>query len=106
MCWRIGTRAASFPLGRAALKGFARQEPDQAKDGVTWEELTLIAEHLMDTDRESDTVAAAAALIHYDSYQRPAALLSLAAEPRPGGIRCPEALCIHRVSGHWGPEAL
>ena len=107
VCWRISKKAASLPLARATLKGFAREEPDQAKEGVTWEEMVLMSEFLMDTDRESDTIAAAAVLVHFDCYQRPAALLKLCCKDvhRPASGRVASPLRTWTLVFHPSTEA-
>ena len=66
-----------------------------------------MSEYLMDTDRETDTIAAAAALIHFDAFQRPAALLKLACKDahRPASGRVASPLRTWTLVFHPSTEA-
>jgi hypothetical protein len=87
VCWMLVQKASYFPLARATLKGFGREEPDQARDGVTFEETFM---------------AAAAILIQFDTYQRPKAVLDLLVKDAhpPSDARAARALQVWTLVFH------
>ena len=95
-------KASSFPFARATLKGFSREEPDQARDGVTFEETLLMAEFLRAKGGMTNIMAAAAMLIQFDTYQRPKSVLDLLAKDAhpPSDARAARALQVWTLVFH------
>ena len=75
VCWAWALKASSLSLAKTSLKGVSRSEPDVARNGVTFKKVPLIAEYLRSLGTIESCMAAAAALLQFDSYQRPATLL-------------------------------
>ncbi|CAE8711223.1 unnamed protein product, partial [Polarella glacialis] len=63
---------------KRSLKGFSRLEPDVSLDPVTWEASLLIADQLLTQNTKDSVAVAAAALLQFDTYARPAEILSVA----------------------------
>ena len=66
-----------LPRAKMTLKGFARQDPDLARDPGPWEAACLIAEHLAFKFGYEGILAAAATLLQFDLYTRPSETLNI-----------------------------
>ena len=66
-----------LPRAKMTLKGFARQEPDLARDPGPWEAACLIAEHMAFKFGYEGILAAAATLLQFDLYTRPSETLNI-----------------------------
>ena len=66
-----------LPRAKMTLKGFARQEPDLARDPGPWEAACIIAEHLAVKFGYEGILAAAATLLQLDLYTRPSETLNI-----------------------------
>ena len=64
------------------MKGLKKEDPDIARDPITWESVVSIDEWLAPSGESDGILAACAVLLDFDLYARPGALLKLTS-------RCP-----------------
>eukprot|EP00971_Amphidinium_carterae_P327145 6458321-Amphidinium_carterae.1 len=73
----LGTRGASFPKAKQALRAWRVQEPDASRDPASWEEVLAVSYHLYKQNTLEAAQAAAATLLAFDCYLRPTSCVTL-----------------------------
>jgi hypothetical protein len=76
VAWQADLTLRDLPLSQKALRGVRKLCPDSSRNPVTWEAVLLIVDELTSSADSLDVLTGAAALVQFDSYARPSALLN------------------------------
>jgi hypothetical protein len=76
VAWHADLTLRDLPLSQKALRGVRKLCPDTSRNPATWEAVLLIVDELTSSADSIDVLAGAAAIIQFDTYARPSALLN------------------------------